>query len=171
MRVEHSMRGEIRAAVQKSSAYMRKTRQEEEKLSGQKHSERPKITKSSEGKSLKNTDVENPKRSSKESTEAQNPPEKLTSSRSRDKDKPTDFATIITSAPRRLNDIVQAPPEIKKLPRGATKLKTARGEEGSKQTLQEGVLSMARKAMLEEERERAVRMYREMKKHSSVVGV
>ena len=79
---------------------------------------------------------------------------------------PKDFEKVSTSAPKRLNDIVQAPPDIKKLPRKAKKLAAqggARTGEGAK-SLSEGVLSMAQKAILEEERERVIKLYREMKK-------
>lgn len=64
-----------------------------------------------------------------------------------------EFQAVSTSAPRRLNDIAQEPPVIKKLPRGATKNDAAPS----------GVLSMAQKAMMEEERDKAIRHYRELK--------
>ena len=84
-----------------------------------------------------------------------------------EKEKPKDFAKFSTSAPRRLNDIAEAPPELKKLPRGAKASKTADiGVKGSS-SLREGVLSMAQKAMLEQERERAIRAYRELKKRGA----
>lgn len=64
-----------------------------------------------------------------------------------------EFQVALTSAPRRLNDIAQEPPVIKKLPRGVTKNDAAPS----------GVLSMAQKAMMEEERDKAIRHYRELK--------
>ena len=86
-----------------------------------------------------------------------------TSSRSRAK--PKEFEKLSTSAPKRLNDIVQAPPEIKQLPRKAKKLAAEGGQKGEgAKSLREGVVSMAQKAMMEEERERVIRLYREMKK-------
>ena len=56
------------------------------------------------------------------------------------KERATEFVGLKTSAPRRLNDIVMAPPELKKLPRGAKSVKTAKAEgaPGAK-TLREGV--------------------------------
>ncbi|KIK98534.1 hypothetical protein PAXRUDRAFT_670604 [Paxillus rubicundulus Ve08.2h10] len=63
-----------------------------------------------------------------------------------------EFQVTSTAVPRRLNDIAQEPPEIKKIPRGATK---------SDRTT--GVLSMAQKAMMDEEREKAIKHYRELK--------
>jgi hypothetical protein len=86
---------------------------------------------------------------------------------SQDKDTPKEFATLSTSAPRRLNDIAEAPPELKQLPRGAKAHKASAGGEKSSQSLRDGVLSMAQKAMLEEERERVIKAYREMKKRGA----
>ncbi len=79
---------------------------------------------------------------------------------------PREFEKVDTSAPKRLNDVAQAPPELKKLPRKAKKLAAMGGAaKGSGAgSLKEGLLSMAQKAMMEEERERAIRLYREMKK-------
>ncbi|KAF5314900.1 hypothetical protein D9619_007515 [Psilocybe cf. subviscida] len=64
-----------------------------------------------------------------------------------------EFATLKSTAPRRLNDIAQAPPELKKLPRGA----------GSAIGKRDGVLSMAQKVMMEQAREKAIVRYRELK--------
>lgn len=69
-----------------------------------------------------------------------------------------EFAENSSSAPRRLNDIAQAPPEFKKLPRGAA---APKGGIGSGK--REGVLSMAQKSMMEQEREKAIARYRELK--------
>ena len=63
---------------------------------------------------------------------------------------------------------MQAPPEIKKLPRKAKKLAAEGGQKGEgMKSLRDGVMSMAQKAIMEEERERAIRLYREMKKGKS----
>ncbi|KAH9933010.1 uncharacterized protein B0H18DRAFT_1083195 [Fomitopsis serialis] len=83
------------------------------------------------------------------------------------KQKPEEFERLSTSTPRRLNDIVHAPPELKKLPRGAKQRPkssdaAANGEGAA--SLRQGALSMAQKAMLDEERLKAINMYREMKK-------
>lgn len=64
-----------------------------------------------------------------------------------------EFQVASTSAPRRLNDIAQEPPVINKLPRGAAK----------SDATSSGVLSMAQKAMMVEERDKAIRHYRELK--------
>lgn len=73
--------------------------------------------------------------------------------------RPTEFETLSTSAPRRLNDIAQSPPELSRLPRGVSTAKVA----NAKVDRRDGVLSLAQKAMMEEEREKAVARYRELK--------
>jgi hypothetical protein len=80
------------------------------------------------------------------------------------KERPKEFTSFSASAPRRLNDVVQAPPELKRLPRGATAKVAVRGKPDGTKSLREGVLSMAQKAMMDQERERVVKAYREMKK-------
>ncbi|KZT51866.1 hypothetical protein CALCODRAFT_521093 [Calocera cornea HHB12733] len=67
----------------------------------------------------------------------------------------TDFDAL--PKPRRLNDVAQAPPSLTKLPRNAGKLGVGA------RTKAEGVVSMATKVALEEERERVVERYRMMK--------
>lgn len=76
-----------------------------------------------------------------------------------------DFARASASAPKRLNDIVQAPPEFKVAPRlqrlaseAKIRLTSLHGaEEG------DGVVSAAQKRMMELEREKAIARYRAMK--------
>ena len=69
--------------------------------------------------------------------------------------KAKEFATLQSSAPKRLNDIAQAPPEFKKIP--------VRGVKAGGGMKSDGVLSLAQNQMMEEERENAVRRYRELK--------
>jgi len=78
--------------------------------------------------------------------------------------RPKEFETTSSSAPRRLNDIAQAPPEFKKLPHGAVK-RAVRGGGGGDGGggKREGVLSMAQRVMMEGQREKAIARYREMK--------
>lgn len=70
-----------------------------------------------------------------------------------------DFAKASTSAPKRVNDVVQAPPQINHFPRNAKKIVAASGK-GKKSDM---VISMAQKAMMEAERENAIQRYRELK--------
>lgn len=65
--------------------------------------------------------------------------------------------TTMASAPKRLNDVALAPPEFKKLPRGGKNLSAGASSKS------DGVLSMAQKAMMEQEREKAIARYRELK--------
>ncbi|KAH9893568.1 hypothetical protein C8Q73DRAFT_836746 [Cubamyces lactineus] len=155
-RVEDAMRHSVREAMQTSSAKMRKARKEElEEKTAKTKADRRSRSKS-RGRSDDDSD-----------SDSDDGRAKATSRRPGSKDdKPKDFEKVSTSAPRRLNDIVQAPPDLKKLPRKAKKLAEqggAKKSEGAK-TLREGVLSMAQRAQMEEERERAIRLYREMKR-------
>lgn len=80
--------------------------------------------------------------------------------------RPTEFQKNATSAPRRLNDVAQAPPEFSKLPRRAKD-----GASSSKATSgREGVLSMKQKLMMEEEREKAIGRYRALKERRRIEG-
>ncbi|CAE6421521.1 unnamed protein product [Rhizoctonia solani] len=65
-----------------------------------------------------------------------------------------EFATVSSSAPKRLNEVAQAPPVLTKGPRGSRV-----GKDGGKAP----VVSMARKVILERERTRAVDLYRALK--------
>lgn len=78
-----------------------------------------------------------------------------------DQKEPTmEFAKVSTSAPKRINDIAQAPPQIKHLPRNAKKIVATSGK-GKKS---DAIVSMAQKAMMEAERENVIQRYRELKK-------
>jgi hypothetical protein len=80
-----------------------------------------------------------------------------------------EFQKVSSSAPRRLNDIAQAPPEFKKLPRGAVAA-SERSSNGTGVSKREGILSMAQKSMMEKEREKAIARYREMKANRRKAG-
>jgi hypothetical protein len=73
-------------------------------------------------------------------------------------DVPKEFEKHLSSLPRRLNDITQAPPELKVFPGRVI----SRGRNVSRSRM-EGVLSMAQKSMMEKEREKAIARYRELK--------
>lgn len=70
-----------------------------------------------------------------------------------------DFTKASTSTPKSVNDIVQAPPQINRLPRNAKKIVAASGK-GKKSDM---VISMAQKAAMEAERENVIQRYRELK--------
>ena len=63
---------------------------------------------------------------------------------------PKDFATAL---PKRLNDVAQAPPEFKKLPRGISSLSSKKG----------AILPMSQRLLMEQERRRVIHRYRELK--------
>ncbi|KAH9836281.1 uncharacterized protein C8Q71DRAFT_761590 [Rhodofomes roseus] len=155
-RVEDSMRGGVRVAMKNSSALARKVRKEEEVSKAAKTSKK--------GAPAPGTRVDDDAETESDKTTA------ITKPSTAGKQKPEDFERLSTSAPRRLNDIVQGPPELKKLSRGVKQRPKPSADsvagEGAG-TLRQGALSMAQKAILEEERLRAIKMYREMKKAKS----
>ncbi|KAG6878291.1 hypothetical protein C0993_009296 [Termitomyces sp. T159_Od127] len=142
-RVEDDMRPLVKAAVQSSNAIVRNTVKAEHKA---------KLSK--EAKNIKNDD--------KTSKAVPKPLPALVTDPDNHVNKAKEFLTHSSSAPRRLNDIAQAPPEIKRLPRGA--VASDRGFGGKR----DGVLSMAQKQLMEQEREKAVARYREMKSRQRV---
>ena len=82
--------------------------------------------------------------------------------------RPKEFAVVSSAAPRRLNDIAMAPPELKKFPRGVkTKHNLPAAGGGEKARAGAGVLSMAQRIMMEAERENAIKRYREMKERKT----
>ncbi|KAH9038973.1 hypothetical protein EDB85DRAFT_2110590 [Lactarius pseudohatsudake] len=80
------------------------------------------------------------------------------------RDRPKEFATISNARPRRLNDIATAPPELKNLPRRRA---SDLGAQPARTKAVGSVLSMAQRAMMETERENAIRRYREMKERKA----
>ncbi|KAL0563559.1 hypothetical protein V5O48_018507 [Marasmius crinis-equi] len=129
-RVETTMRPLVRSAVKTSLAVTRGAQKQEE------------LEKKASKKDNKAKQKEDPPPEEKEKETVKH-------------ERATEFQTLSTSAPKRLNDIVQAPPEMPRL-RKAEKIPGGIGKSG-------GVVSMAQKAMMEEEREKAIRRYRELK--------
>jgi hypothetical protein len=103
-----------------------------------------------------------PKKTKTQQQPPSHPPSSITRRDDDDDDRPKEFATTSSAVPRRLNDVVMAPPQLKSLPRGAAKRALARGGKVDVRA-GTGVLSMAQRAMMEVERENAIRRYREMK--------
>lgn len=139
------MRPVVRSAVQASKAVERKVHKDELEARKKKRKE-AKATKS-QGSRLT-------------TSREQSPPPPLSSDgvqpgpKSGEKtERSKEFETYSTSAPRRLNNVAQAPPEIDRLPRGAAR-------RGGKR---EEVLSMAQKSAMEQEREKAIARYRLLK--------
>lgn len=126
----------IKTAVRQSSAQARRVRREEAALET--------LKRGKQGDNARNPLLESPKKRSDP------PPTAAADGGIVNVRK--EFQVVSTSAPRRLNDIAQEPPVLKKFP-GVTKNDAAPS----------GVLSMAQKAMMEEERDKAIRYYRELK--------
>lgn len=118
-----------------------------------------------------------PSKKGKEKARAEDVRTDMSSQAKGRKEKPTEFATISSSAPKRLNDIAQAPPELK-APRLKTKniavntgsdsddmedLDTAAKKRAGSRNSKLDVLSPAQRRMMELERERAVKRYRMLK--------
>ncbi|KAI0779170.1 hypothetical protein BC629DRAFT_1441063 [Irpex lacteus] len=176
-RVEDSLRPLVRDAMQTSAAVTRKARKEEEQERAARKAANNKAKhKLDDDADAYEDDEDDPPKHSQTSSKPKPPrptsddpsptsPQKVTTTPK--PNRATEFTSYSTSAPRRLNDIVQAPPELKKLPRGA-KPRTAGTPGSGTKSLKEGALSMAQKAMMEEERERAIKAYREMKKRNAV---
>ncbi|KAJ7038770.1 hypothetical protein C8F04DRAFT_348060 [Mycena alexandri] len=78
--------------------------------------------------------------------------------------RPKEFARTSSAAPRRLNDIALAPPELSALARKATTKSSAFTTKGS------GVLSPAQQLQMAAAREAAVARYREMKAAKRAAG-
>ncbi|KXN85071.1 hypothetical protein AN958_11744 [Leucoagaricus sp. SymC.cos] len=144
-RVEDDLRPVVRSAVQTSKAVERKARKS--MLESKKNVASGPISKTT-------------KSNARHAPRGQSPPppsgpDRKAPIRDKDHEQPKEFEILSTSAPRRLNDIAQAPPEIKKTPRGVRHTGS-----GAKR---EGVLSMAQKSMMEQEREKAIARYRLLK--------
>lgn len=169
--MEDSLRHTVKEAMQSSSAKMRRTQKEEQEELAQKKAEKKAAVASSKAaKSIKTSDSsddEEPPSNPKPKPKVEDKSERavpLRRSETKHDGKAKEFERVSSSAPKRLNDIVQAPPQIKQLPRKAKKLAAAGGTPKTGVSLKDGVLSMAQKAMMEEERDRVIRLYREMKR-------
>ncbi|KAI0053758.1 hypothetical protein FA95DRAFT_1552262 [Auriscalpium vulgare] len=143
-RVEDDMRPLVRDAMQSSAAVSRKARKD--------------------GPTSKTSASTDKKRKEAEADDSDD--DAAPSPVSKHDGKAKEFSTLSSSAPRRLNDIAMAPPTLKKPPRGTARIKKAGGGDGRNS----GVLSMAQKAMMEVEREKAIQRYREMKGRARASG-
>ena len=78
------------------------------------------------------------------------------------------FAVMSSVAPRRLNDIAMAPPELKEFPCGMkTKHNSPAAGGGEKAKAGAEVLSMVQRVMMEAERGSVIKRYREMKERKT----
>ncbi|KAH6907657.1 hypothetical protein BKA70DRAFT_1489793 [Coprinopsis sp. MPI-PUGE-AT-0042] len=143
-RVEDDLRPMVKSAMESGRSVSRKATREELERKQAAKKLKPQRSGSPSDELLSNPRASEPKAAAKQ----------------QNADRPVrDFVgrTTMASAPKRLNDVALAPPEFKKLPRGGHKLGTGASSKS------DGVLSMAQKAMMEQEREKAIARYRELK--------
>ena len=160
------MRPLVRDAMQSSAVVERKARKEQEaEIEARRAGSKP--TLKADAYAAKNATTKHEKADAAEEADTAPQPTKP-EGKAKKNIGPEDFATYSASAPRRLNDIVQAPPELKKLPRGAKQGQLAKAAIVGSHSLKDGALSMAQKAKLEEERERAIKAYRELRGRTAV---
>lgn len=159
-RVESSMMPLIRTAMQQSSAQVRKVQKHEIEQGVAKPAAQVKTMINNASRA----DVSNPSPPNSTHTPPScadtsklSPLTSTSTPQRQPRDRPKEFRVSSTSTPRRLNDIAQEPPRFGKLPRGARS-----GKDSSKEKVT-GILSMAQKAMMEEERENVIKRYRELK--------
>lgn len=158
-RVEDDMRPLVKSAVQASNAVVRNARKAEMEVKAKRQQKKnPKAD-------SEDDDEEKPKPKSKRKP----PPSAPLPVADKHADGLKEFEKLSSSTPRRLNDIAQAPPEFKKLPRGAV-VAAERASNGTGSGKREGILSMAQKSMMEKEREKAIARYREMKANRRKAG-
>ncbi|KAJ7718648.1 hypothetical protein B0H16DRAFT_1897592 [Mycena metata] len=157
-RIETDMRPLVRSAVQSSLATLRAERKKP--ASDLAASSKPSKSKSSTtAPNTKSTPDPNSNSKLKAKVKAaaddsdSDPPVDKHASR------PKEFARTSTAAPRRLNDIALAPPELSNLARKAT----GKAKSGAFTTKGSGVLSPAQQLQMAAAREAAVARYREMK--------
>lgn len=141
-RVEKDMAPLVRTALTSSSTQTRRVRKEELE-----HKER---------------DEEKMKGKNKKSPADQS----LSPSPERMAAKATESRDFSKAAPRKLNDVAQAPPELPTL-----RLATKKRKDHDGGTSKDSVLSLAQKVMMEQERENAIRRYREMKERKRAIEV
>ncbi|KAG8869058.1 hypothetical protein FRC20_002255 [Serendipita sp. 405] len=150
-RIENSMRSEIRSAVQQGNAHSRRQYMME-KADRDKRRE--------ENVHKKQEDSVKPDVNSSGSKIA----ERATTSellRPTQKQRQTEFETITSQGPKRLNDIVTAPPDLSALTKG----RGLKGEAGIGAGLfgKKDIILPEQRRMMEIEREKAVKRYRELK--------
>jgi hypothetical protein len=168
-RVEDNMRPLVRTAIAASHTQERFAKKQEEEARAAKASSKsttknaksipPAENDDDEGDNSASGDKPTIQSQKKHQTQVPKPSQTISGSQ---RQRATEFAALDSSAPRRLNDIAQAPPTLSHVPklRGSA---SGGADKSAKKNIADGVLSMAQRAMMEEERERAIQRYRELK--------
>jgi hypothetical protein len=152
-RVEDGMRGAVRAAMQTSSAHDRKARKTAQDMSKSKSKQGASRKHASSDSEHDDDAATHGKRGKPSGRSKDSRPDGDDAEVDKHADRPKEFAT---AAPRRMNDVAQAPPTL------ALK-KAVRIGAGGAAAKAAGVLSLAQRSMMEAERERVIKRYRELK--------
>ncbi|KAL5485304.1 hypothetical protein ACEPAI_7946 [Sanghuangporus weigelae] len=154
-RVEDDMRPIIRSAMKNTTSLSKQKLKQSQKDAEELANERRKGKGVSEHDEADSEDVSSHRRQGKRKDRSPSP----------------DFLRVSSSAPRRLNDVVQGPPELKPAPRlkrlaEKSQKKKAQDRQGSAIEDEEGdggVITLQQKRMMELEREKAINRYRALK--------
>jgi hypothetical protein len=144
------MRSQIRTAIQAGNAHQRKQGVEEKKLKDGRKSTH------GEGKE-KEDEKDGIKDEQRSKTKDKDIVENTLSLRS--SGRKTEFEVLSTQKPKRLNDIVDAPPDLSSLTKKNKVLQGGKASEFGKGD----IIPPEQKRMMEIEREKAIRRYRELK--------
>ncbi|KAJ7776927.1 hypothetical protein DFH07DRAFT_911811 [Mycena maculata] len=159
-RIETDMRPLVRSAVQASLATTRAERKKT--VSSSTSSTAPAAASASASTSTNSQQ----KSKSKQNPKSQAQPDSELEAPDKHAGRPKEFARTSSAAPRRLNDIALAPPDLSAMKRLASKSKSS-GKNGSGKA---SVLSPAQALQMAAAREAAVARYREMKAARRAAG-
>ncbi|KAJ7848037.1 hypothetical protein B0H14DRAFT_3867315 [Mycena olivaceomarginata] len=162
-RIETDMRPLVRSAMQSSLVTVRAQHKK-----GSAPSESTPSSKSAPTTNSKSNNAHsksNPKSSSAADADPKPAPPPIDKHASR----PKEFARTSSAAPRRLNDIAQAPPELSSFARKKSSTNTPAGKAGGKST-KASVLSPAQQLAMAAAREDAVQRYRALKASRRAAG-
>ncbi|KAJ7806608.1 hypothetical protein B0H14DRAFT_3152867 [Mycena olivaceomarginata] len=161
-RIETDMRPLVRSAVQSSLAAVRAQHKKGSAPSESSPSSKSAPTTNSNNAHSKS----NPKSSSAaDGADSKPAPPPIDKHASR----PNEFARTSSAAPRRLNDIAQAPPELSSFARKKSSTNTPAGKAGGKST-KASILSPAQQLAMAAAREDAVQRYRALKASRRAAG-
>ncbi|KAJ6605312.1 hypothetical protein DFH09DRAFT_888248, partial [Mycena vulgaris] len=166
-RIETDMRPLVRSAVQASLAT---TRAERKKTADAKAAGKSPSATAAAAAPASSTSATTPKTKSKgKAPDVDDEPEPVDKHAHR----PKEFARTSTAAPRRLNDIALAPPDLSVMARSAAKAQSKAGtvtSRGGAVTTKSSVLSPAQQLQMAAAREAAIARYRELKAARRLAG-
>ncbi|KAG8821598.1 hypothetical protein FRC17_009779, partial [Serendipita sp. 399] len=148
-RVENSMRSKIRSAVQQGNAHSRRQYAKD------------KAERDKRGEESKREESEKPVQPEGATSSSKTAGSSTGKVHPTPKERKTEFETVTSQLPKRLNDVVTAPPDLSALTKGKTLNpgpRVAAEAFGKKD-----VIPPEQRRMMEIEREKAVKRYRELK--------